>query len=225
MWNPSDFLAFRQLDLDNKLILPTQKLLSQVSFQLNSLYQDIRNALIDAHRFVAGAAKQVYEQPIPTLTAWYEQSANSSKVLYAQVQGTVSPIYQDWQVKLSAGKEQAGQYLQAFWDNPEQVTVATFEPVSRYVADVADQSARYWQAFMENPELFVSTTFAPITAYLSSLSDEAEAVLTGSYYALADFFSLLMAQPSATFQALYRNTLSSLLDVYFDVVSSLLVLA
>ena len=125
MMNQPEFLTFRQLDLDNKLILPTQKLLNQVSFQLNSLYQDIRNALIDVHSFIASAAKQVYEQPIPTLTDWYEQAANSSKALYTQVQGTMSPIYQDWQVKLSASKEQVGQYLQAFWDNPEQVTVAT----------------------------------------------------------------------------------------------------
>jgi len=225
MLNQPDFLTFRQLDLETKLILPTQKLLTQISFQLNSLYQDIRNALIDAHSFVAAAAKQVYEQPIPTLTVWYEQSVDSGKVLYAQIQGTVSPIYQDWQVKLSVGKERAGHYLQAFWDNPEQVTVATFEPITRYMVDVADQSGRYWQAFSEDPELFAISAFAPITEYLSSLSDEAEAVLISSYYGLADFLSLLMAQPSATFQALYRNTLSSLLDVYFELVSSLLVMA
>lgn len=225
MLKQPDFLTFRQLDLENKLILPTQKLFSQVSFQLNSLYQDIRSALVDAHHFVATAAKQVYEQPLPTLTAWYEQAASGSRILYAQTQSTVLPIYQDWQVKLEAGKEQAGQYWQAFWENPEQVTVAAFEPLTRYVAGVADQSGRYWQAFMEDPEAFMTTAFAPITAYLSAFSDEAEAVLTGSYYALADFFSLLMAQPSATVQALYRNTLSSLLDIYFDLVSSLLVLA
>ncbi|MDO9105401.1 MAG: hypothetical protein Q7U57_10620 [Methylovulum sp.] len=225
MLNQPDFLTFRQLDLENKLILPTKKLVSQVSFQLNSLYQDIRGVLIDAHSFVAAAAKQVYEQPVPTLAVWYEQAANSSKTWFAQVQGTVSPIYQDWQIKLSASKEQARQYFQAFWDNPEQVTVAAFEPVTRYVMDIADQSGRYWEAFMENPELFVSTAFAPITGYLGSLSDEGEAVMISSYYTLADFFSLLMAQPSATFQALYRNTLSSLLDVYFEVISSLLVLA
>lgn len=225
MLSQQDFLTFRQLDLDNKLILPTQKLLSQVNFQLNSLHQDIRSALIDAHSFVAIAAKQVYEQPVPTLTAWYEQATNTGTVLYAQIQATVSPIYQDWQARLSVDKEQAGQYLRAFWDNPEQVTVATFAPVTRYVVDVANQSGRYWQAFMENPELFISTAFAPITGYLSTLSDEAEAVLISSYYAVADLFSVLVAQPSATLQALYRNALSALLDVYFDVVSSLLVIA
>ena len=68
------------------------------------------------------------------------------------------------------------------------------------------------------------TALAPITGYLSSLSENVEAILVSSYYALADLFSLLMAQPSATFQALYRNALSALLDVYFEVISSLLVM-
>ncbi|MFA5984366.1 MAG: hypothetical protein WC782_10155 [Methylococcaceae bacterium] len=193
-----NLLIFRQLELDNKLILPTQKLLNQVSFQLNSLYQDIRNSLIDTHSFIAAAAKQVYAQPIPTLTAWYEQATHSSQLLYAQVQGMVLPIYQDWQVKLSASKQQAGQYWHAFWDNPEQVTVAAFEPISRYLMTVADQSGRTWQAFMENPELCISSAFAPITAYLSSLSDGVETLLISRYYALMNFFSLLMTQPSVT---------------------------
>ena len=53
MLNQQDFLTLNQLDLDNKLILPTQKLLNQVNLQLNRLYQDIRSALIDAHSSVA----------------------------------------------------------------------------------------------------------------------------------------------------------------------------
>ena len=76
--------------------------------------------------------------------------------------------------------------------------------------------------FMANPEQFMVTALAPVTAYLSSLTHDAEAVLLSSYYVLADLFSLLMSQPSATLQALYRNTLSALLDFYFDVISSLL---
>ena len=96
--------------------------------------------------------------------------------------------------------------------------------MTRYVCDVTEQSERYWQLFMDSPEQFMMEAHAPITGYLSSLGENAEAVLISSYYALADLFSLLIAQPSATFQALYRNTLSALLDVYFEVISSLLVM-
>lgn len=225
IFNQPDFFTIRQLDLENKLVLPTTQLYGQVSFQLKALYHDIRSVLTEAHSVVASAAKQVYEHPVETLTAWYDQAAYTGGTLYAQVQAVVLPIYQDWQVQMNAGKEKSGQYLQAFWDSPEQVTLSTFEPVTRYVTTVAEQSGRYWQMFLDNPEQFMTTALGPVTGYLASLSEDAEAVLISSYYALADLFSLLMAQPSATLQALYRNTLSALLDVYFDVISSLLVIA
>ena len=225
MINVPDFFALRQLDLENKLVLPTTKLYGQVSFQLKALYQDIRSVLLDAHQLVATTAKRIYEQPVETMTAWHEQGANTATARYTQEQTAVWPVYQNWQVQVNTGKENTSRYLQAFWDNPEQVTVATLEPVTRYVTAVTGQSVEYWQMFMANPEQFMVTALTPVTAYLSSLTHDAEAVLLGSYYALVDLFSLLMAQPSATLQALYRNTLSALLDVYFDVISSLLVMA
>jgi len=225
MFNDPDFFTIRQLDLENKLILPTTKLYGQVSFQLNALYNDIRSVLIDAHHVVSAAAKQVYDHPVATMTAWYEQAVYTGTALYAQAQTTVSPVYQHWQAQVIARKEKTTHSLQAFWDNPEQVTRATFEPVTRYVTAVAGQSEQYWQMFMDNPEQFMLTALAPVTGYLSSLTHDAEAVLISSYYALADLFSLLMAQPTATVQALCRNTLSAMLDVYFDVISSLLVIA
>ena len=225
MFNQSEFFAIRQLDLDNKLILPTTKLYSQVSFQLNALYQDIHSALISAHSAVATAAKQVYEHPVETLTAWYEQAVHSGTALYAQVQNSVLPVYQDWQLKVNMGKGKTGQYLQAFWDNPEQVTLAAIEPVTRYASAVTEQSERYWQLFMENPEQFMVTALAPVTVSLASFGEQAEAVLISKYYALTDVFNLLLAQPAATLQASYRNALAALLDVYFDVISSLLVMA
>ena len=225
MSDQPDFFTIRQLDLENKLILPTTKLYSQVSFQFNALYQDIRSALIDTHNVVATAAKQVYEHPVETLTAWYEQTTHTGIALYAQVQNSVLPVYQNWQVKVTTGRGKTVQFVQAFWDNPEQVTLATFEPVTRYAAVVTEQSEQYWQMFLDNPEQFMATALAPVSNYLASLSENAEAVLISNYYVLADLFSLLMAQPSTTLQTLYRNALSALLDVYFDAVSSLLAVA
>ena len=128
MFNQPDFLTIRQLDLENKLVLPTTKLYGQVGFQLKALYQDIHNVLINAHSVVAAAAKQVYEHPVATLTAWYEQAAQTGAVLYAYAQTSVLPVYQDWQFQVNTAKQKTGQYLQAFWDNPEQVTS---RPLSR----------------------------------------------------------------------------------------------
>lgn len=219
------FFTIRQLDLENKLILPTTKLYDQVGFQLNTLYQDIRSILIDAHYVVSATAKQVYEHPVETMTAWYNQAVYTGTTLYAQAQAAVAPVYQQWQVQVNSSKDKTTRFLQAFWDNPEQVTRTTVEPVTRYVTAVAKQSEQYWQVFIDNPEQFMANALAPVTGYLTSLTNDAEAVLISSYYALADLFSMLMAQPSATVQALYRNTLSALLDVYFDVISSLLIIA
>ena len=118
MLNQPDFFTIRQLDLENKLVLPTTKLYNQFSFQLNALYQDIHSALIGVHSVVAAASKQVYEHPMETLTAWYDQAVYTGTTLYAQAQTSVLPVYQGWQVKVNSGKEKTGQYLQAFWDNP-----------------------------------------------------------------------------------------------------------
>ncbi|MDD5580970.1 MAG: hypothetical protein PHY16_17060 [Methylobacter sp.] len=224
MFNQSDFLTIRQLDLENKLILPTAKLYNQVSFQMNALYQDIHRALTDAHRTIATAVRQVYEHPTETLTAWYEQAVYSGTALYAQTQAAVLPIYRDWQAKVHTNKGNTGQFLHAFWDNPEQVTLATLEPVTRYVTAATEQSERYWQVFLDNPEQFVVTALAPITHYLAAFGDNAQAALISTYYALADLFSLLMTQPSVTLQAVYHNALSALLNIYFEVISSLLVI-
>jgi hypothetical protein len=214
MLNKSDFFVLRDLDLENKLYLPTRQLYQQFSFQLNALYQDIRGTLIEAHTLVASTAKQVYDQPTETLTAWYDQAAYHGTLFYAQAHTDLMPTY-----------IQARQFLQAFWHNPEQVTVAALEPVSRYASDIAGQSAHYWQTFVDSPEHVMATALAPVMDYLSALGDSGEALLLSSYYALAELASLLMEQPTATLQALYHNTLSSVLDVYFDMISSLLAMA
>jgi hypothetical protein len=225
MFNQPDFYTISQLDVKNKLILPSTELYRQISFKVNALYQDIHNSLINAHSVVATASKQVYEHPFETLTAWYEQTAYAGNTLYAQVQASVLPVYQDWQVKVSAGKQATGQYLQAFWENPEQVTLVTIEPLTRYVAAIGVQSERYWQLLLDNPEQLLASVLAPVTGYLASLTQETEAVLISGYYVLAELFSLLMKQPSVTLQALYHNTLSALLEAYFDIISSLLAIA
>ncbi|MBZ4202624.1 MAG: hypothetical protein LAC70_05785 [Methylovulum sp.] len=70
------------------------------------------------------------------------------------------------------------------------------------MSTAAEQSALYWQAFSENPEQFIAFACLPLTNYLSLLTDEAEAVLLSGYYALGQIFTLLMAQPLASVQAL-----------------------
>lgn len=225
IFNAPDFFTIRQLDLENKLYLPTSKLYSQVRFQLNDMYQDIHNVLIDAHNVVASSAKQVYEHPLETMTAWYEQAGNSSAALYDQIRETVLPVYQNWHVKIITGKEHTLQHLKAFWNDPEQTTRAALEPVTRTIASASELAEKNLQLFLDNPEQFMVSATAPVTTYLASLTESSKVVLLDAYDALTELFSLLASQPSATLQALYHNALSSLLDVYYDVISSFLVMA
>ncbi|MCX7097559.1 MAG: hypothetical protein NTV43_06590 [Methylococcales bacterium] len=222
MINQPDFFPLPPLDLENKLLLPTAKLYGQATMQLTALYQDIRTALVNAHTIVANTAKQVYEHPIETMTAWYDQAVYSGISLYAQAQSTIVPVYQGWQVKVNMGKERAGQNLQAFWDNPEQMAAAAFEPVTRYVASASGQTERYWQLLTDRPEQFFAAVFTPIGHYMAELADTAEAGLISAYHLLANAIYLMLAKPSETIQALYHNGLSALLDAYFGIVSSLL---
>jgi hypothetical protein len=222
-FNQPDFFTIRELDVENKLILPTKTLYNQTTFQLNSLYQDISSALINAHDIVAIHTKQLYLNPTKTLSVWYDQATAMSTAYYTQAQAVVLPVYENWQAKLNTSKEKVIQNFQVFWDNPEQVTVATFQLLTQYVTNATEQSSQYLKLFMDNPEQFLSSAFAPVTYYLSSLSDDAEAILISSYYALADLSKLLLEQPSATIQSIYHNALSALLDTYFDIISSLLV--
>lgn len=221
-FNQPDFFTVRELDVENKLILPTKALYNQVSFQFHALYQDISSALSNAYDFVAIHTRQLYIHPTKTLSVWYDQAAAMSTTYYTQAQAAVSPVYQNWQVQLDASKEAITENFQAFWNNPEQVTVETFQPVMQFVTTATEQSSQYLKLLLDNPEQFMASAFAPVTHYLSSLSEDAEAMLISSYYALADLFKLMLEQPSATLESLYHNTLSSLLDVYFDIISSLL---
>lgn len=223
--NEQDLFSIQQLDLENKLFSPTSQLFSQVRFKLNNLYQDIQNTLIDAHSVVASSAKQVYDQPVPTITAWYEQAKNSGTALLDETQTNILPAYQNMLAQWSTGKAHAIQHFHSFWENPEQTTLTALEPVIRYTTTVSAQAGHTLRLFLDNPEQFTAAALAPVNAYLISFTENSKVALINTYYALTDLFNLLAAQPLATLQATYHNTLSSLLDVYFNVISSFLAMA
>lgn len=223
--NEQDFLSIQQLDLENKLFSPTAKLFGQVRFQVNTLYQDIQNNVIEAHSAVASSAKQVYDQPLPTIAAWYEQAKNSGAALLNEAQTNVLPVYQEMLAKWSNGKAHALQHFHNFWENPEQTTLTALEPAIRHAAAASAQAGQTIRLFLDNPEQFTAAALAPVTSYLTSFTENSKVVLINTYYALTDLFNLLASQPLATFQATYHNTLAALLDVYFNVISSFLAMA
>jgi hypothetical protein len=222
---PLDDLTLRQLDLENKLVLPTAKLVAQVKAQLNDWYLNTCGTLLDFNGAMVAAAKQLYAHPVDTTAAWAEQIRIGSADLVAQAQSVALPIYQNCLAKASTGKEKTIQTLQAFWDDPQQATLETFAPAIRLASKAYGVLERDLQFLLDNPGQYLVASLSPATAYLTSVADSAKTMLTASYATLADVLTLLKDQPSLAFKALYHNILSALLDGYSDAVSSLLVMA
>lgn len=255
-FNQSDFFTIRQLDLENKLFLPSAKLYDQVNlqltaayedfrFQINNLYLDICKALSETQSTLTSTALdiyerptetfsgwyaqatntavQAYERPIEALSVWYDQATSSGVDLYAKAQTTALSTYQNWQVQLVSCKDKTGQYLQTFWENPQQVALSKLEPVTHYLNTSAEQSQLYVQNVMDNLEQLPTAIIAQVIHHISAMGDSTEAFIISSFYTLADFARILADQPSATLHVLYNNTLANLLDVYFNIISSLLV--
>jgi hypothetical protein len=80
------------------------------------------------------------------------------------------------------------------------------------------------QFLLDDPGRYLVASLSPATAYLASVADNAKITLTASYATLPDVFTVLKDQFSMALKALYHNTLSALLDVYSDAISSMLVM-
>ncbi len=184
----------QDLDLENKLFLPTSKLYTQLNVQLQMLYQDIRTALIDSHALMASSAKRLYEQPGPTLAAWYDQTAGRAAELHAQINEELLPKAQ-----------------------------ASYQQLVVDVADAGRETQLYLQNFMANPEAAAAAAIQPVTAYLAAATEATEAALVSGYYALGSLLGQLMKQPAETLEASIHYLLSELLELYFRAVSSLLI--
>ena len=188
-----DFLNRQQLDLDSKLIQPSQQVVAQLNAQIRALYIDIREQLLAFHADIAAAAKQVYEQPLPTMSAWYDQAVKSSQEFYALFQNEMVP----------------------------SVTV-TYQQVVADVTDAGLQAIQYGNTFWQDPEAQVTALYEQLSTLLNSGLNVTEATLANLYDAMGDLLGLLLEQPGNTVQALYYNTMSALLDLYFSIVTTLL---
>ncbi len=84
-------MAFEYLDLENKLYIPTQTLITQFQNELMSLYLVIHQSLIDAHCTVALLSREWYNNPMDTTSQWFELSVNYGSELYAKVDNDLIP--------------------------------------------------------------------------------------------------------------------------------------
>lgn len=188
-----DFFDLKPLDLENKVFLPTRELYSSLSLQLNELYRQIKTVLLDWHAEVAVAAKQFYAHPLETGSQWYAQAVDYGAQMYAQVNEVYFP-------KVESMYEQ---------------TIAEATQLGR-------QAGEFWQAFYDHPQATVAALVEPVTNYTNQALDVAEVYFVSVYSAILELFDLMLEQPTETLEAVYQNVLAGLLDVYFQMISSLL---
>jgi hypothetical protein len=175
-------------DLENKLVMPTSKLVAQVKEQLQDGYQDTLNSLTDVGNVMAGTTKQLFVNPVETITNWSEQVSAGSHEWVAQTQNTFLPLYQHWQVQFGTGKAKTAEALQAFWDHPQQAMLETLAPVTQIAGKVYVILERDFQFLLDNPSQYFVATFTPAATFVSSAADSTKITLITSYSNLMDIW-------------------------------------
>ncbi|MDD2802507.1 MAG: hypothetical protein PHE96_13720 [Methylococcales bacterium] len=210
-----DFLNIKQLDIESKLIEPTSRLVAQLNAQLSSLYVETEAKLRELHMEIATLSKQAYEQPVETFTALYDQSVEECNEVYVLFREEVLPkaevVCQQIAAKVSDAGDKTLAFGQALLDDPQATVVSSVDKISVSFNTGLDAS-----------QAIIDTISAQLTSWSSIAMQVTEENALSLYYAAGEILKLLLEQPWETVQALFYNTLSSLLDVYFQAVSSLI---
>lgn len=191
--NP-DFFYLKPLDLEHKVFLPTRELYSSLSLQLNELYQQIKTVLLDWHTEVAVTAKQFYAHPVETGSQWYAQAIDYGSQMYEQLNEVYLPKAE-----------------------------AAFEQGIADAVQIGRQAGEFWQAFYNHPQATVAALVEPVAIHANQALEASEAYLSAMYTAVLELVDLLLEHPAETLEAVYQNALAGLLDVYYQLVSSLLI--
>jgi hypothetical protein len=97
-----------------------------------------------------------------------------------------------------------------------------YEQTIAEATQLGRQAGEFWQAFYDHPQATVAALVEPVTNYTNQALDVAEVYFVSVYSAILELFDLMLEQPTETLEAVYQNALAGLLDVYFQMISSLL---
>ena len=191
-------MSIEDLDYQAKIIAPTQQLFDQISEQANALLIQAKESALELHAKVSETGLELYEHPVETATRWQTEATEKGNQLYATFNDNILPAvkadYDQLIVTLVDYGLQSRQSFQVFLDNPEQITVEAFTALNQSLSTYIDKT------------LDVSSLI------LNDLSNKADEII-----------SLLIEQPMETMEAFYYQSLTNLLNSYFDIVSSALV--
>lgn len=191
-------MSIEDLDYQAKVIVPTKQLYAQISEQANQLLAQAQESALELQAKIAESGLEFYDHPVDTASRWQAEVTEKTNQLYVNFNDTILPAvkadYDQLLVTLVDYGMQSRQSLQAFWDNPEQMTVEAFTAVN--------------QGFM----FYLNKTLDISLIALNNLTSKADEII-----------NLLIEQPMETMEAFYYQSLTTLLNSYFDIVSSALV--
>lgn len=156
--------------------------------------------------------KTFYNSTINALLDTHEQMAVSAKQVYEQPTQTLTEWYgvlqQNGNEAMTLVKNELLPKMDSYYQHSVTLSV-----------NAGEKMKMYWQHVENNPKQVTDSLFSVANNLVSQLK-----VLTNqSMESLLDLGNLLVVQPVETVQALYRNSLSAVVDTYFDLVSTLLI--
>lgn len=186
-------MRFDQLDLENRVVIPTHRLYNQLGTELAARYAESKNYLIDLHTQTASAAQQLYQHPVDTSTAWYQQAVFSGQQLYQT-------------------------FNQQLW--PETVSQLGIWAVN--TREWLLESQRVLQALADNYPRITADTVSHVRHNASMMLDLAMEKLRQLQSLLVDVTTALMDAPLVTLENYVMGVLNALLSAYFELISALL---
>jgi len=191
-------MSIEDLDYQAKIIAPTKQLYAQLSEQANELLTQAKESALELHAQVSETGLEFYEHPVETATRWQSEATEKGNQLYATFNDNILPAakadYDQLIVTLVDYGLQSRQSFQVFLDNPEQITVEAFTALNQSLS------------------LYIDNSLNASSLILNALSSKADEII-----------SLLIEQPMETMEAFYYQSLTNLLNSYFDIVSSALI--
>lgn len=177
-------MSLNNLDLENKLFIPSKQLLAKVNNDLSELYDETRQALIDAHSFIATEGIKLYEQPAETASLWYGQSGAFISDVSTQVKTQAQAGYQTIDAGFLQFNVAVSEGFNTLISNPGQVTAEMIASIQNTVTNSINLGSDLAGQLQASAGKIIDLLIAsPMQTLETAFYDSLAAMLNG-YFAL-----------------------------------------
>lgn len=199
------------LDIDSKVILPSKQLIATLELKLSSIYQAIRETIVELNNSITAMGQEFYDRPLETVASWYDQAVTKSVDMsnainnevipelngfYQSSLQTVQEINQEWSNYINDSALKVSEYLLAIYENPKEMSEKSYE----YLAETASQ----------------------VTAMASEVYAQFVQAVTAIYQSSKTAINLFLDAPQASAESMYLQVASWFLELYSSLISSVL---